>query len=45
MNTNQFRTGIASRLPLLLAWYPLAWLASVYLSDKESVYASREASV
>lgn len=31
MNTNPFRTGIASRLPLLLAWYPLAWLVSVYL--------------
>ncbi len=31
MKTNRVRTGIASRLPLLLAWYPLAWLASVYL--------------
>ncbi len=31
MNTNQWRTAFASRLPLLLAWYPLVWLASVYL--------------
>ncbi len=31
MKTDRIRTGIASRLPLLLAWYPLAWLASVYL--------------
>jgi|GEM_PF-1201332 len=31
MKTGRIRTGIAWRLPLLLAWYPLAWLASVHL--------------
>lgn len=31
MNTNPFRTTFASRLPILLAGYPLVWMASVYL--------------
>lgn len=31
MKTNRIRTGIASRLPLLLACDPLAWLALVHL--------------